>query len=64
MEILSVNNVSPNIVSNKQKTPDYPCDDCGRPAMVKDHGFLSCPDCWVKRHGERKKELDCFIEYG
>tara|TARA_R110000796_G_scaffold117965_1_gene231244 strand:- start:578 stop:817 length:240 start_codon:yes stop_codon:yes gene_type:complete len=64
--IVSPNIVSPNIVTHKQKTtlnPAYPCDDCGRPAMVKEDGFLSCPKCWVKRHGEQKKELDYLNLY-
>ena len=60
--IVSPNIVSPNIVSNKQKTtlnPDYPCDTCGEPAMVVEMDrFFSCPDCYLKRLGEKIKTLD------
>jgi len=59
--IVSPNIVSPNIVSNKRKTtlnPDYPCDTCGEPAMVREGGFLSCPECSLKRLGKKIKGLD------
>ena len=60
--IVSPNIVSPNIVNNKRKTtlnPDYPCDTCGEPAMVVEMDrFFSCPDCYLKRLGQKIKGLD------
>jgi len=53
--------VSKNIVSQNIKTtlsPDYPCDDCGEPAMTNEAGRLSCPACYLKKLGKRIKPLD------
>jgi DNA-directed RNA polymerase subunit RPC12/RpoP len=61
-EIMSANNVSRNIVSNKRKTtlnPDYSCDTCGEPAMVVEMDrFYSCPECYLQRLGNKIKRLD------
>ena len=60
--IVSQNIVSQNIVSDKQKTtlnPEYKCDTCGEPAMVVEMDrFFSCPDCYLKRLGQKIKGLD------
>jgi len=59
---VSPNIVSPNIVSPKRKTtlnPDYPCDTCGRPAMMVElDRFFSCPECYLKKQGQQIKGLD------
>jgi len=57
-----MNNVSLNIVNRIEKkttlNPDYRCDTCGEPAMVKEDGFLSCPKCYLKKQGQRILPLD------
>lgn len=54
--------MSANNVSNKRKTtlnPEYPCDTCGEPAMVVElDRFYSCPECYLKRLGDKIKRLD------
>jgi formylmethanofuran dehydrogenase subunit E len=57
-----MNNVSLNIVNRVQKkttlNPAYRCDDCGEPAMTNENGLLSCPECYLKRQGQRILPLD------
>lgn len=57
-----MNNVSLNIVNRVQKkttlNPDYRCDTCGEPAMTNENGLLSCPECYLKRQGQRILPLD------
>ena len=58
-----MNNVSLNIVNRVEKkttlNPAYRCDDCGEPAMVVELDRLfSCPECYLKRLGEKIKGLD------
>jgi len=36
----------------------YRCNDCGEPSMVKEGGFLSCPECYLKILGKKIKGLD------
>ena len=57
-----MNNVSLNIVNRIEKkttlNPAYRCNDCGEPAMVREGGFLSCPECYLKKQGQQIKVLD------
>ena len=39
-------------------SPDYPCDDCGEPAMVDEGGRLRCPICWLKKQGAKISRID------
>jgi len=44
--------------------PKYKCDTCGEPAMVVEMDrFFSCPDCYLKRLGEKIKTLDRAKNY-
>ena len=63
MDFVSQNIVNGNIVSRVQKkttlNPDCRCDTCGEPAMVVElDRFFSCPECYLKRLGEKIKGLD------
>jgi DNA-directed RNA polymerase subunit RPC12/RpoP len=52
---------SPTLKRDKPTTlnPAYRCDDCGEPAMVVElDRFFSCPECYLKRLGEKIKGLD------
>jgi len=33
--------------------PNFSCDHCGQPAMVKEDSRLSCPECWLERQSKR-----------
>ena len=33
--------------------PEFSCDYCGQPAMVKEDSRLSCPECWLERQSKR-----------
>jgi formylmethanofuran dehydrogenase subunit E len=62
MDFVSQNIVNGNIVSRVQKkttlNPDYRCDTCGEPAMVRELAGLSCPKCYLKKQGQQIKGLD------
>ena len=52
---------SPTLKRDKPTTlnPKYKCDTCGEPAMVVEMDrFFSCPDCYLKRLGDKIKGLD------
>ena len=52
---------SPTLKRDKPTTlnPKYKCDTCGEPAMVVEMDrFFSCPDCYLKRLGNKIKGLD------
>ena len=52
---------SPTLKPDKPTTlnPQYKCDTCGEPAMVVEMDkFFSCPECYLKRLGNKIKGLD------
>lgn len=51
---------SPTLKRDKSTTlnPAYRCDDCREPAMTNENGLLSCPECYLKRQGQRILPLD------
>ena len=58
-----MNNVSLNIVNRVEKkttlNPAYRCNDYGEPAMVVElDRFYSCPECYLKKQGQRILPLD------